>query len=133
MKISAKQYAQVLLEVVTEKKGEKLEEVIVKFVKTLKENNHLAQKEKIIYYFNKLYNKKNNIIEARVITKNPLSEKLLKETEKYLSVIDDTKTLELETEESKDIIGGVVVKYGDKILDNSLKIRLNQLKTSLLK
>lgn len=133
MKISAKQYAQVLLEVTDGKEGKEIEESITKFVETLKKNNHLAQIKKIIYYFNNLYNKHNNIIEAKIITKNPLSKELFEEASKYLNDIDKTKKVELETEESKSVIGGVVVKYGDKILDNSLKIRLNQLKTSLLK
>jgi F-type H+-transporting ATPase subunit delta len=133
MKISAKQYAQVLLEITDGKDKKEIEKIVIRFVETLKKNNHLAQEKKIIYYFNNLYNKYNNVIEAKVITKNSLSKKLLEESLEYLSNIDKTKILELETETKKDIIGGVVVKYGDKILDNSLKIKLNQLKTSLLK
>jgi|AntAceMinimDraft_4_1070372.scaffolds.fasta_scaffold62708_1 F-type H+-transporting ATPase subunit delta len=133
MKINAKQYAQALLDLIEGKDEKASTQVIVEFSKTLKKNNQLAQLEKIIYYFKNLYNKRYSIVEAEVVSKEALSEASLKEVTNYLNNLDKDKNLELSQTSSNKIIGGIVIKYGDKILDNSLRTRLNQLKTSLLK
>ncbi|MCF7820138.1 MAG: F0F1 ATP synthase subunit delta [Candidatus Pacebacteria bacterium] len=133
MKISAKQYAQALLEIIEGKDDKAAKQSVLDFCSLLKSNNQLAQTEKIIYYFRKLYNKRYNIIEAEVLTKKALSAKLLTEVEAYLKALDKDSQVEISHKSSDKIIGGIVVKYGDKILDNSLKTRLRQLKTSLLK
>lgn len=133
MKISAKQYAQALLDLIEGKDEKDSSRVVLDFAKLLKNNNQLAQLEKIIYYFEKLYNQRYAIVEAEVISKKVLSDNSFKEVKDYLNNLDKTKKLELKQTSLDKIIGGIVIKYDDKILDNSLRTRLNQLKTSLLK
>jgi F-type H+-transporting ATPase subunit delta len=43
------------------------------------------------------------------------------------------KKVELETEINKDIIGGMVINMGNKIIDGSMLNRLRNLKKKLLK
>jgi F-type H+-transporting ATPase subunit delta len=43
------------------------------------------------------------------------------------------KKVELETEINKDIIGGMVIHMGNKIIDGSMLNRLRNLKKKLLK
>lgn len=133
MKVTAKQYALTLLEITEEKEGKELEDSISKFSGLLKSNNQLNQIDKILYYFRKLYNQRYNIKEAQISTALKIDKEELEKIEKYLQDLNKEETLEFKVNIKKEIIGGIVLKYGDKIIDSSLKTRLNQLKNSLLK
>ncbi|MCF7795215.1 ATP synthase F1 subunit delta [Patescibacteria group bacterium] len=133
MKVSAKQYALTLLEITEEKEGKELEESISKFSGLLKSNNQLNQIDKILYYFRKLYNQRYNIKEAQINTAQEIDKEELDRIEQYLQDLNKEETLEFKVNIKKEIIGGIVLKYGDRIIDSSLKTRLNQLKNSLLK
>ncbi|MFP4514770.1 MAG: ATP synthase F1 subunit delta [Parcubacteria group bacterium] len=133
MKVSAKQYALTLLEITENKDAKELEESISKFSSLLKNNNQLNQIDKILYYFRKLYNQRYNIKEAQINTAQEIDKEELEKIEQYLQNLNEKETLEFKVNIKKEIIGGIVLKYGDKIIDSSLKTRLNQLKNSLLK
>jgi F-type H+-transporting ATPase subunit delta len=133
MKVTAKQYALTLLEITEDKEGKSLEESISKFSVLLKNNNQINQIDKILYYFQKLYNQRYNIKEANISTAKKIDEEELKQIKESLQALNKDETLEFKVNIKKEIIGGIVLKYGDKIIDASLKTRLNQLKNSLLK
>ncbi len=133
MKVTPKQYAQALLDVVAGKGEVEVLEVVKDFAKLLKKNNQAAQLEKILYYFTRLHDKQTGIVQSKVITAKALDEELMAEVTNYLNGIEKGEKVEVSFNVNKKILGGLVVKYGDRILDNSLKTRLNQLKTSLLK
>jgi F-type H+-transporting ATPase subunit delta len=133
MKVTAKQYALTLLEIIEGKKDKELTDSISKFSNLLKNNNQLNQIDKILYYFRKLYNQKYNIKEAQINTAQEIDKVELEKIEQYLQEVSKEETLEFQINIKKEIIGGIVLKYGDKIIDSSLKTRLNQLKNSLLK
>jgi F-type H+-transporting ATPase subunit delta len=129
MKVTAKQYALTLLEITDGKDSKKLEEAILKFSQLIKDNNQLNQIDKILYHFRKLY----NIKEAQINTAQEVNKDELEKIENYLQGLNKDETLEIKVNIKQEIIGGIVLKYGDKIVDASLKTRLNQLKNSLLK
>jgi F-type H+-transporting ATPase subunit delta len=133
MKVTAKQYALTLLEITDAKEEKKLEESISRFSELLKNNNQLNQIDKILYYFQKLYNQKYNIKEANINVAQKIETDELKKIKESLQKLNKDEDLEFKVNIKKEIIGGIVLKYGDKIIDASLKTRLNQLKNSLLK
>jgi F-type H+-transporting ATPase subunit delta len=133
MKVTPKQYALALLDITEEKDPKGLEEDILKFSQLIKDNNQLNQIDKILYYFKKLYNQRYNIKEAQINTAQKIEEDELEKIQQYLQDLNKDETLEFKVNINKEIIGGIVLKYGDKIIDASLKTRLNQLKNSLLK
>ncbi len=133
MKVTAKQYALTLLEITEDKEGKNLEESISKFSELLKNNNQINQIDKILYYFQKLYNQKYNIKEANISIAQKIEADELKKIKESLQDLNKDESLDFKVDIKKEIIGGIVLKYGDKIIDASLKTRLNQLKNSLLK
>lgn len=77
--------------------------------------------------FHQQYNVFNNIEEAKVITTFPLTEELRKEFE--IIVWDYTgKKVELEEEVNESLIGGFVLKIGDRQIDESLNSKLKELR-----
>ena len=64
-------------------------------------------------------------IELRESQKKNIYEKLLATT--------DYKTLEITWQVEKSLIGGIVIRIGDRVVDGSLKYKLEQLTSRLLK
>lgn len=78
--------------------------------------------------FKQQYNKMKGIVEASVTTVVPLSATLKKEVNKVLKGLSDGGDVELTEIVDPDIIGGFVLKIGDKQIDDSVSGRLRELK-----
>lgn len=73
------------------------------------------------------YNKREGIIRATVTSAVPLSEPIRKEIEKV--VVDATKCrVVLEPKVDRDLIGGFILKVGDRQFDASIASKLSKLK-----
>ncbi len=82
-------------------------------------------------FMDKVREEKNRIL-CKAITVYELSEEEKDELTKSLNSITD-KEVELENIIDESIIGGIIVKVGDRVYDYSVKGQLDDLKESLLK
>lgn len=78
----------------------------------------------------KLVNEAEGILEAEVITSLPLSAEVSQSLEEHLSRLTGRR-VRLNNRLDKEIIGGMVVQVGDRVLDASVKRRLELLKERL--
>ena len=67
-----------------------------------------------------------NISEVDVITAYPLNENQIKKISESLSKRTGNK-IDINIEENKDLIGGVIIRVGDSVVDASLRGRLEEL------
>ena len=133
MRIKPNQYARSLYEMVDGKSKEQSKEVIKNFTEVLVKHNQLTKVDGIINEFIKIWNKKKKIIEAQAISARELSNDVIKNIKNYIAEVSEAKEVSLINYVDKNIIGGVIIKYGDKVLDGSLKARLSDLKSKLIK
>jgi len=79
----------------------------------------------------KSYNDYKGIQKATVITSTELTEEL---RSKFISIVAEAtgKTVELEEKIDASLIGGYVLRIGDRQVDASIKSRLNELKLKLV-
>lgn len=133
MKITAKQFALSLYESLEGKTAGQIKAVIKKFVEFLAGKNMLDRADKIEAEFLKIWNEKNGIIEALSISANELDKANIKLLKNYIAALAGAKTVFLKEKINKSILGGVIIKYGDKILDASLKTQLEELREKLVK
>ncbi len=131
-KASVKQYAQVLLEITEGQEGAALQKSVSRFAEVLMANNQMANVEKIIKSFQILWNKKVGVIEAELLSARQLDTETLSLLDKHLKKVAKAESIDLTLETDKNIIGGVVIKYGDKIIDASLRSRLRSLREAIL-
>jgi len=105
-------------------------EVINNFLRILMERKRINRVLEIAEYYSFLLDEFLGIARAKIITAKPIKkktmEKLIAALEKFTS-----KKVEAETEIDESIIGGVVVKIGNLILDGSIVAQLEGLKESL--
>lgn len=96
----------------------------------LTERARIKEFPQICAQFDAAYRERNNIADMTVITPVPLRDdlrdKLIQKLQKQSG-----KTVHLTEEVDPSILGGAVVKYGNKILDNSVKTQLDQMRTQL--
>ncbi len=133
MKITAKQYALSLYEMIDGQSAAEVKAVIKKFVELLAKKNQLSRAEKIIAEFIKIWNDKRGIIEAQSISAKGLDKETVKLLKNYIVKLSGAKEVIMSQEVNKDILGGVIIRYGDKIVDGSLKTQLVELKNKLIK
>ena len=102
------------------------------FLKILVEKGRISSLKSIELTFKELLNDKHNIIEGTVISAIALTEKQVKELEEKLSKkYNKNVTLENEVDQSKNVLGGVLVRLGNTQIDGSVKTRLNNIKDQL--
>ncbi len=125
MNITPRQYAVSLYESLKdEKNAEEVGRKILNFAKLLRKNNDLRQKNKIIAEFKKYWNKERGIVGVAVKSARPLTEKEKEGIKKKFA----SKEVELKEKIDKSLIGGMVLKIGDTIIDGSVKGLLQNLK-----
>ncbi|HBR79015.1 MAG TPA: ATP synthase F1 subunit delta [Candidatus Moranbacteria bacterium] len=132
MKISTKQYAQVLYDLTRKKSEAEVNIVVEKFVKELAKNNNVKLASKIVDKFQEIYNRENGIIEASVTSAEKLDKIQMERIEKYLLDKYKAEKVMLSNEIRKEIKGGIILRVGDEIIDGSVTNLLRSLKIKLL-
>ncbi len=100
------------------------------FLNLLLDKNRIGAVEEITDYYAGLTDQISNIARAEIVTPRPLKKEALNELEKVLGDVT-SKTVKIQIREDKSLIGGLIVKIGDLVLDGSIKAQLEGLKESL--
>jgi F-type H+-transporting ATPase subunit delta len=80
--------------------------------------------------FSQQYNESKNLLEAEVITSIPLTEELRQKVIAKLTKLTGKHVTIVETVD-KSILGGIVIKYGNTVIDDSVKARFKELSKQL--
>lgn len=132
MKTSPRQYASALFVITESRSGEELRKAIKQFVKLLALKKDLGQANKIISRFTEIYNQENNLASLEIKSARPLSSKTLSEIE---AVFKKELEQNIEITETIDpkLLGGLLIRHQDTVIDGSLAGILNNLRKSLTK
>ncbi len=131
MKISPKQYARTLFEITKDQDQKQITMIIEKFVNELRKNGHIKLGAQIIRAFEKVYNEKNDIVQARVITASKLVESQRESVAEKIVEMYGAKKAEVTYSENKKIKGGIIIRVGDEVIDASVQKRLRSLAQQL--
>lgn len=132
-KISNKKLAIALLELLDGKTKKEAEDIIGKFFVFLKQKNKLSSIPKIEKELEILFNKQHKIVNAHIETAEKIDEHTRKEIEEFIKNKTDAQTIELTEKINTKLLGGIIMKYEDKIIDSSIRTKLNNLKIEIEK
>ncbi|MCG8576751.1 MAG: ATP synthase F1 subunit delta [Flavobacteriales bacterium] len=111
--------------------GKSMDEMSLGFVKLIVKNKRGAILSQIAESFTSLYKEHNNILEVTVVSakalENTVKDKILARVQE-----NHSGTIELTEEVDEALIGGFVVKMGDKQIDSSIARQLTNLNNILL-
>ncbi|MFC1608995.1 ATP synthase F1 subunit delta [Patescibacteria group bacterium] len=133
MKTTARQYAQVLYDLTRDKSQDEVDAVVLNFAEKLKKDRKLKMFERIVEKFENIYNQENGVINVKVTSARELTEDQVEKVTEFVKGKYEAKEVVVENVADADIIGGVVVKVGDDVIDSSVGGRIEKLKSDLLK
>jgi len=112
--------------------SDQLTEDMYKFMMVLIEKRRIYFLENILEEFRKLVYKHENIIIVKVTTAVEISEAMRDKLKDKLNQFVDKK-IEMKVKCDTDIIGGMIIKIGDYLIDGSIKSKLESLKDQIKK
>jgi F-type H+-transporting ATPase subunit delta len=133
MKLTSQQYAQALFEATTETNPKDHDKVLDNFVKILAQNGDLGKYDEIDAEFRKLKLESQGIKEAEVTVakESEINRSLIEQLNSVAEATGLHSKLEIKQKIDESIIGGVIVRVDDTLIDASIKTQLNNLNKQL--
>ena len=103
---------------------------MLNFLKIILDKRRTHDLKAIVKKYVQLVNAHNNIVEGKVTTAIRLKNEDKMHLEKKLSTMTG-KNIQLKNEVDPSIIGGILVRIGDKVIDGTIQSRLNELQKDL--
>jgi F-type H+-transporting ATPase subunit delta len=104
--------------------------IIQNFLRLLLDKNRIGAVKEISEHYGKLTDDLTGITRAQVMTAWPMKDQAVLKIKKALEGIS-TGEVKIEVKDDAALIGGIVVKIGDLVLDGSVRAQLEGLKESL--
>jgi F-type H+-transporting ATPase subunit delta len=104
-------------------------DLVKNFLNLLLDKNRIGVIEAINEHYTRFTDEASNIAHAQIVTAKPLKEKTIDKVVKSLEGLT-SKKIKSDVREDSELIGGIVVKIGDLVLDGSVKAQLEGLKES---
>lgn len=120
------------LEVVKNVFREKLSREMLGFLVTIVEKDRYGEIEAILEDFIASVKEYSNIGTAYVTTAIAINEQEKQDIESRLLATTRYKTIECIYDVDKSLIGGMVIKMGDRVVDSSIRTKLDKLQRELL-
>ncbi len=133
MATALRAYARALYEAVDGQKKSEVKNLVTNFLQVLKEKNQLSKVNEIISELEKIDDLENHRLPVEVISATKLDEAVMKKLEKVLQKRTGAKEIIWEKKIDKQVLGGVILKFQDTILDLSLAARINALAAEIKK
>lgn len=121
------------VEVVENVFGDKLDQEIVGFLRLLVLKDRYNEIEDILEYFLSKVKAEKGIGVAKVTSAQNLTDVQKKQIEEKLLETTSYQQMEMSYETDAALIGGLVIRIGDRVVDSSIQTKLNELKKQLMK
>lgn len=132
MKITSTQYALSLYEVTKDKSFQEVDRIVFNLARILCKRSQLKTAPSIIRKFRDIYNRENKIIEAEIISREKLDDRLSHQIIDYIGKKYGVERVSLNNKIDEKIKGGIIIKVGDEIIDASITRKLKDLKSKLI-
>jgi F-type H+-transporting ATPase subunit delta len=110
--------------------GKRVSNEVMNFLKILIDKGRFGFFKDIVAEYMRLVNEHKNIVEAVATSAIPILQEEKVALENKLSMTTG-KLVKLKNEINEDIIGGILVRIGDKVIDGTIQDRLRKLQENL--
>ncbi len=131
-KISVNNLASAIYESLKDKEGISFDESSSNIIKIMQDKHMLIKKDQVLDALQKIVDKEENTVRARISTKNKLVEKDLKEIEDFIKRRYNAGEIVLDKKENPKLLGGIKIEIKDEIIDLTLANKLHQLQNYLI-
>jgi len=127
-----KQLAQALYQLTVAVDAGDLPSVLNKFAAYLNSIGAITRWPVIAELYRQYWQPAQGVITAEIVSARPLDEKLVAELGDQLAAVTAAKKIQLQTKIDPDILGGVIIRLPDRLLDASYRRQLRNLQAKLL-
>ncbi|WP_168867290.1 F0F1 ATP synthase subunit delta [Enterobacteriaceae endosymbiont of Plateumaris sericea] len=113
--------------------NKKLDPHFINIIKIMSKNKRLSILDKVLTEFNYLNMKYSNKINLNILSNNKLDIKQLLKIKILMNKKLSKKIIVNYSNNNKFLIGGIIISIGDKIIDNSIKNKINSISKILQK
>ena len=113
--------------------ADRISKEIMGFLTIIISKDRYRNIDEILDYFLAEVKKYKGIGVATVTTAVPLKEEQRKSVEKKLLETTEYKSMEMHYETDASLIGGLIIRIGDRVVDSSIRTKLTELERTLLK
>ncbi len=133
MKITANQYARALFELVDNRTQQEIDNLVLNMVRIAGKNRQTKLFPKIIEKFNLIWNNKYKISEVEITSREKLDSETENKIGEYIKRKYKTEKVVINNKIDANIIGGIIIKVGDEVLNQSIAEQLKKLSRNLTK
>lgn len=133
MKISARQYAESLMDSVSAKSDSEAAKVLDNFAQMMMENRDLNRLDEVLAAFSKIWDQSQGELAVEFTSARAVSNDVKASLEKYLKAKTGVSKIVLTEKINPEILGGFVLRYEDQVIDASLKSSLGDLENEMNK
>ncbi len=105
--------------------GGKLSNDVMGLIDVMVRKNRIGDLEKVLEYFTERAKERQKIGVVEVSTPIELSDSEKKKVEARVLEVTDFASLEMNYKVEKSLLGGMVIRIGDQVLDNSIRSKLD--------
>lgn len=131
MNIPAKKYAEALYESVRDKSKEEVKDTISRFFDVLVANGDVSKAEATIQHFMRHWDEAAGIRNIEVTSASELSKTEREAVKAYAAEKFASDQIEISEKIDPAILGGIVLRDGDRVYDNSVKGRVYSLREKI--
>lgn len=113
--------------------ADRISKEIMGFLTIIISKDRYRNIDEILDYFLAEVKKYKGIGVVTVTTAVPLKEEQRKSVEKKLLETTEYKSMEMHYETDASLIGGMIIRIGDRVVDSSIRTKLTELERTLLK
>ncbi len=121
---------EVVEKIFTAGEGEAVSIYTLNLIKLLIDKNRIFIFSNLVDHYKELLNKKRNICSAEIITAVEINEEIKNRVKEKLEKMFN-KSIDVKTSIDAEIIAGMIVKIGDKIIDGSIKTKFENMKRKI--
>lgn len=101
---------------------------VLRLIKILMENHRMAIFPQVVEHFSHLLNQRDNVTQAEIVTAVELEAELCKRLQKTLESTFHFSRVDIQNRVEPGLLGGIIVKIQDKVIDGSYIGRLEALR-----
>ena len=110
---------------------DKLSKDVMGLLDVMIRKNRIGELPSVLKYFDERAKERKKIGVVEVKTPAPLSDADRKKVEARVLEVTDFASLEMNYKTDKSLLGGMVIRIGDQVLDNSIRSKLDSLSRQL--
>ncbi len=130
--ISINNIASAIYESSSGKEGAELDIVMKNAVDIISKKHLISKSKEIINQLQKIVDKDNGVIRAKISSKIKIDPKTVTEIEDFIKKRYKVQNSVLEFETNDKLLGGIKIEIGDEIIDTTLKNKITKLQNYLI-